>query len=219
MATGDQSDFVRRLRQLLPDGWFPSAPGVDEEEQAPVLVGVLTGFASVFAWIWSLFDYVNDQTRLQTSTGSSLDMHAVDLFGEDGFPRNTDETDASYLARIQEALVAGKNTRAAIIAAVNASLGVTPTIIEPTNAEDCKGYGSAASPAMGGGYGYNNGLHYGHLSGGQFFLTAVVSSSSDKTAVYAAINRTKAEGVVAWVQCTGSSALLGEFETGFNSLG
>lgn len=202
MATGDQSDFVARLRQLLPDGWFPAPPVADEQEKAPVLVGVLSGCANVLAWLWLQLADLNNQTRLQTTSGTDLSIKADDYFGTGAFPRLTGETDAAYRQRIIDALVAEKNTRAAIIAAVQSVTGTTATIIEQTNATDCKGFGSAKVPSAGGGYGYGSGLHYGHLSGGQFFITVQRGSVTDDSIILNAINSTKAAGVVAWVRIT-----------------
>lgn len=202
MATGDQTDFVARLRQLLPDGWFPASPAGDEAEKAPVLVGVLSGCANMLAWLWLQLADLNDQTRLQTTSGTDLEMKSDDYFGLNGFPRLSSETDAAYRARIIAELVAEKNTRAAIIAAVEAVTGTTPAVIEQTNATDCKGFGSSATPSAGGGYGYGSGLHYGHLSGGQFFITVPRGSVTDDSIILNAINSTKAAGVVAWVRIT-----------------
>lgn len=202
MPVGDQTDFVSRLRALLPDGWFPSAAAQDEEEKAPVLVGFLTGFASVYSWIWSLLCDVNDQTRIQTSTGNTLELHASDYFGVGEFNRRAGETDDAYRQRIIASITPHRNTRDAITSAISSAIGIVPDIIEPTNATDCKGVGSITSPAIGGGFGYNAGVHYGHLSGGQFFMTVPSSSPTDEQTIFDTINRVKAEGVVAWVQVT-----------------
>ncbi|BCI68061.1 hypothetical protein [Acetobacter aceti] len=202
MATGDQADFVTRLRQLLPDNWFPAAPAAGEQEKAPVLVGVLSGCANVLAWLWLQLADVSNQARLQTTTGTDLSMKADDYFGIDNFPRMSGETDAAYRQRIINQLRATKNTRAAIIAAVQAVTGTTPTIIEQTNADDCKGYGSTANPSAGGGYGYGAGLHNGHLSGGQFFITVQRGSVTDDSIILNAINSTKAVGAIAWTRIT-----------------
>lgn len=202
MATGDQKDFVFRLRQLLPDGWFPAPPQAGEAEKAPVLVGVLTGGANILSWLWAQLGDLNRQTRLQTTAETDLEMKAADYFGENAFPRLTGETDDAYRQRIIDELVAEKNTRAAIIAAVKEITGIAPTIIEQTNASDCKGYGAITSPVAGGGYGYGADLHCGHISGGQFFITVQRGSVTDDSIILKAINATKAVGVVAWVHIT-----------------
>jgi len=200
MSTGDQADFARRLRALLPTGWFPPAPAAGETEQAPVMNGILQGFGSVFAWIWGLFTGVDAATRLATCTGAFVDMFADDYFGVGLFPRATSETDAAYIARIRAALIATRNTRAAISAAVQGVTGTAPTIIEPMKADDTHALGSTSAPAAGGGYGYGTpGLAYGSLYGGQFFVSATLGSATTAT-VNTAINQVKAQGVIAWVK-------------------
>lgn len=200
MATGDQNDFARRVRQLLPFGWFPDPPAANQSEKAPVLNGVLQGIGNILSWVYDLFGQVNLQMRLATATGSFLDLIAYDFFG-DALPRASGETDAAYRKRIQEALVAQKNTRTAITEALQDLTGQTPIVVEPTSASDCKGLGSTAAPAAGGGYGYGvAGLYYGGLNGGQFFVTTKQGNAASVAAIYAAINNVRAEGVTAWVK-------------------
>ncbi|WP_215755109.1 hypothetical protein [Acetobacter sp. P5B1] len=200
MATGDQADFARRIRQLLPFGWFPSPPGQTLEEKAPVLNGVLQGMGNVLEWVLSLFTQVNAQMRLATASGDMLDMIVYDYFG-DSLPRASGETDNAYRARIQQSLVAAKNTRAAIAQTLRSLTGEEPAIVEPTNATDCKGLATLASPAVGGGYGYGvPGFYYGGLNGGQFFVTTKRGNAPSTAAIYAAINNVRAEGVAAWVR-------------------
>ncbi|PON10747.1 hypothetical protein C2W62_48455, partial [Candidatus Entotheonella serta] len=128
MATGDQNDFARRVRQLLPFGWFPDPPAENQSEKAPVLNGVLQGIGNILSWVYDLFGQVNLQMRLATATGSFLDMIAYDFFG-DALPRASGETDAAYRKRIQEALVAQKNTRTAITEALQDLTGQTPIVV------------------------------------------------------------------------------------------
>lgn len=218
MATGDQSDFVRRLRGLLPNGWFPSPPASGEPEKAPVLVGILTGLASGLAWIWTLFVEAQAQTRLTTSAGMFIEAFANDVFGAGAFPRASGESDATYIARIQASLIAKKNTRAAISAAVEAVTGAAPTIIETMNAADCHGYGCLAVPAAGGGYGTaTSGLRTGTLIGGQFFMIASNPNGLTLSTIYAAAASAKAEGVIAWIQADAPSEL-GTFVVGANTV-
>lgn len=200
MATGDQADFARRLRQLLPFGWFPSPPSQTQEEKAPVLNGVLQGAGNVFGWAFELFTQVNAQMRLSTATGDMLSMIAYDYFG-DSLPRASGEADDAYRARIQQSLVAAKNTREAVAQSLRTLTGEEPTIVEPTRAADCKGLATLTSPAVGGGYGYGAlGLYYGTLNGGQFFVSTKRGSAPSTAAIYAAINNVRAEGVTAWVK-------------------
>lgn len=163
MATGDTPDFVRRLRGLMPQGWFPAPPALGQPETAPVLVGILTGLASQWSYVWSLLSYVGLQSRLATTTGSNLELTAQDYFGAGAFPRLTGETDAAYITRIMAARLPNRGTRPALTAALASLTGAAPTILEPRNATDTKGWGSTAVPAGGGGYGYGvaGGMRYG----------------------------------------------------------
>lgn len=86
IAPGTARDFARRLRLILPFGWFP-AYRVDEAEDAPVLQALLTGFGSVLASIWTLMNFVRRQTRLGTTDAVFLEMAAVDFFGPSGMIR------------------------------------------------------------------------------------------------------------------------------------
>ncbi len=162
IATGSQKDFVRRIRAVLPLGWFPSPPAVNQAETAPILTGLLAGPANAFAAIWQLLAYLLAQGRISTSTGPFLDMVAVDYFGQGNLTRNLGELDDPYRTRILAALFPARTTRAAVSGAVKRLTGAAPLIIEPRRAADTKGYGGIAAPASGGGYGYGApGLHYG----------------------------------------------------------
>lgn len=226
MTTGSQQDFALRLRALLPTGWFPALPAAGEAETAPVLMAVLTGIGNQFAGIWSLLTYAKQQTRISTSTGSFIDATAVDYFGPGGLLRNTGETDAAYIARIKASLFPIRGTRAAVVAVVTALTGAAPFIVEPRNATDCKGRGSAVQPAAGGGYGYGSpGLRYGSDSDPfQVFITIndTVAGLQANT-IYDAIAAVLPAGSIAWVKLTGNVAPLGatpgSFVLGLNVLG
>lgn len=202
VVPGSAQDFAGRLRRLLPNGWFPPAPQDDEVETAPVLAGVLLGFGSVFAAIWTLLGQVVSQTRLATMDGTFLDMAAADYFGGAVF-RDDSETDASFRRRIAADLVAPRNTRASVLAAVTAVTGAAPRVIEPMNAADCHALGRIGVPGCGGGYGYGSaGLRYGSLHGGQFFIETALGKAS-AASVGAAVGRVKAAGVSAWLRVEG----------------
>jgi len=198
---GSVDDFTARLRALLPVGWFPSPPQGLEEEEAPVLVAILTGFATVLTGIWVLMEECRSQIRLTTMSGAFLDMLAADYFGVDGLPQRASEGDSDYRARIVNSLVAPRNTRQAVRDALVAVTGVEPVIIEPLNAADCHAQASLASPSCGGGVGYGcAGLRYGSQSGGQFFLETALGQASDIQVIYQVIERTAAGGVTGWVR-------------------
>ncbi len=205
MTTGSQQDIALRLRALLPTGWFPALPATGEAETAPVLMALLNGIGNQFATIWALLSYANLQTRISTSTGSFVDATAVDYFGPGGLLRNTGESDAAYIARIKASLFPIRGTRAAVVAVVTALTGAPPFIVEPRNATDCKGRGSAAQPAAGGGYGYGApGLRYGSNSD-PFQVFMMVDNGIDLplNTLYQAIAAVLPAGSIAWVQVLG----------------
>ncbi|MGD0103384.1 MAG: hypothetical protein ABSC06_05030 [Rhodopila sp.] len=163
--TGDLSDFVSRLRALLPKRWFA--------EQSPNLEALLVSIATPWVWLYSFITYVITQTRLVTATDEWLDLIAIDYFGYH-LRRKTNEPDFSYRGRIQAALLQEAATRSAVAAGLENLTGTQPNIFEPANCMDTGSYGvMAATPNMPG-----TGMAYG-LTGGwgslrlplQFFVT------------------------------------------------
>lgn len=123
MATGDVQDMVSRLRSLLPP-WFPASG------QAPIVDAVLTGIATLHAFVYSLLAYARLQSRIRTASGAWLDLIAWDYLGPT-FTRRASESDASFRARILAFLLIPRNTVAGITAMLVALTGRTPSIIEP----------------------------------------------------------------------------------------
>src|SRR5580698_1749356 len=102
--TGDLSDFVSRLRTVLPKRWF--------SEQSPNLNALLVGIATPWVWLYNFVTYVVTQTRLATATDEWLDLIALDYFGRK-LGRKINETDLAYRGRIQTALLQEAATRSA----------------------------------------------------------------------------------------------------------
>lgn len=124
MATGDTSDIVSRLRATLPP-WFPA------QGSAPILDSILSGFASLQSYVYSLIGYARSQSRIKTAFGGWLDLIAWDFLGPT-FTRRTSESDASFKSRILAFLLIPRNTVAGITAMLLALTGRTPAIIEPS---------------------------------------------------------------------------------------
>ncbi|WP_155723310.1 hypothetical protein [Gluconobacter potus] len=219
------SQFANRLRALLPDGWFPSPPASGETEQAPVLNAMLQGCGAVFQFAWSLLQYVYPQQRLATATGAMLDIYAQDFFGSE-LPRETGETDDAYRARIEAALVPLRFTRPAIEAAIADSWDDSWALVEPRNANDTKGMATAASPAIGGGFGYGTNLEAGYtaeigdptLRYGSllvpfqgFILLKDAPTNAPPDTVCAEIEKTRAGGVVFWISGGMNGLPVGDF--------
>jgi hypothetical protein len=129
MSTGDQSDIISRLRSYLPRGWF------GDWSQAQNISALLSGIASVFAVLYTLIMFFKAQMRLGTSTGGWIDLWAADFFGGN-LPRKPNESDASYIARIQYTIFQQKATRPAMIAVLTRLTGRTPIVFEPNRPLD-----------------------------------------------------------------------------------
>lgn len=152
MATGDQDDFVTRLRAWLPRLWFPEDPA-----DAPVLTGLLSGLGAIWSALWLQITYVAAQRRIATATDVNLDIIANDYLGTT-LPRHTGEPDTLYRARVKAAIFQEAGTRRALVNALTALNGQPPTIFEPANAMDTGGWGRAGSTI-------NTGLWYGKVGG------------------------------------------------------
>lgn len=129
MSTGDQNDILSRLQTYLPRGWF------GDLTQTPILNGLLTGIASVFAVMYALIMFFWAQTRLQTSSGGWVDIWASDFLGT-SLPRKPGESDASYIARIQISIFQQRATRPAMIKVLTQLTGRAPIIFEPARPLD-----------------------------------------------------------------------------------
>jgi hypothetical protein len=147
VAIGDISDFVRRLRAALPTRWFPDI--------APVLTGMLTGFAEVWAFLYALLIYVIQQSRIATATGVFLDIIALDFF-QGRIIRNVGEPDTHFRLRILSEILRPRATRAAVSQALTDLTGIPPIIFEPSLTSDTGGYNL-------GGVGYNVAGGWGSL--------------------------------------------------------
>lgn len=144
MATGDQQDIVGRLQSYLPRGWF------GDWSQAPLIGGVLNGIASVFAVSYTLIMFFKAQMRLGTSTGGWIDLWAADFFGGT-LPRKPNESDASYIARIQYTIFQQRATRPAMIRVLTQLTGRAPVVFEPNRPLDtgCLGVNSGPNSFCG----------------------------------------------------------------------
>lgn len=145
MATGDQNDFVSRLQQLLPHGWF--ANGV-----VPIRDALVQGLAYTHAFVYSLFAYVRLQSRIATATDGFLDMIVGDFLGN-SLPRGKAQSDASYRARVLAAIFLERATRPALIRMLTQVTGRAPIVIEPMRGADVGGYSAYGGYGVAGVYG------------------------------------------------------------------
>ncbi|MFT8806163.1 MAG: hypothetical protein ABF876_14420 [Acetobacter aceti] len=135
MATGDSEDIFKRIRSILPQSWFPSL----SENSTPVLDSILKGLAWPWTMLYSLLEYTNNQTRLDTSSGNFIDLAASDYFGGT-LPRLNDESDSAYISRIKKEFFIKRNTRPAFDV-IKTSDSTIEKITEPWSSLDCACYG------------------------------------------------------------------------------
>lgn len=217
MATGDQDDFVRRLKSVLPVQWF--------NDSNPILDAVLNGLASALSWVYQLYAYAVLQTRILTATDGWLDIIANDFFGE-RIKRQSGQTDDEFLNVIRINLFRERGTRQAIIKVLEDLTGHTPKIIEPARPQDCGGYnmpsigygvagayGSLSMPYQafviayrptGAGIPYVGGYTstvsgYSTPSRGKYASYTELTGVTDSQ-IYAAVASVKMEGTTVWVR-------------------
>lgn len=196
MSIGDTSDIARRMRAILPTGWFPSMNDDYQSDKSPILNAILNGMAAPLSCAYSLLQYGLSSTRLGSATDIMLDIAAQDLFGTSGLPRMSGEADAAYLIRIQKNLAAQKSTRDAVMDSIKSIGAQGIQLVESGNCNDCGFYALAGQ--VHGGYGTPSLRYSGNY--GEFY--AEISSGASQQQVSNAIINTKSEGVKAWVRVT-----------------
>lgn len=142
--TGDQSDFVARLKATLPTNWFA--------DSTPNLDGLLSGLANLWANLFTLLQFARLQTRIATATDGFLDAISADFLGI-SLPRRTAEPDTPYRTRIQRELLRPRNTRGAIQSVLTDLTGRTPIIFEPSRPADTGAWGGPLGYGSVGGWG------------------------------------------------------------------
>ena len=217
MATGDQNDMELRLAALLPASWFQGS--------TPVLSAVLSGLATALAAVYSLISYVKLQTRIATASDGFLDMISADYFGSSQ-PRNANELDSAFRARILANLLRQKATRAGMIGVLTSLTGRAPIIFEPERPADTGAYGVGWGYSAAGGYGsmqiraqffvqafrpLGTGVPsvagYGISTGayrtpsqGEYATMSFIQGAVTDAAIYAAVDATKCAGTAAWTR-------------------
>lgn len=218
MATGDAQDFTRRVKALLPGGWF--------RDNTPVLDALLAGASAALSGSYALIDYARRQTRIRTATEGFLDLIGFDYFGGK-LPRRPQETDEGYRARILAALLPEKATRRGLVRTLTALTGRAPKVFEPARPGDTGGYRvGGVGYGAGGAYGALNsnfqafvvayrpvgqGIPYlggygspvgGYGAGSQLSYASIaqVAGAVTDSDIYAAIDAVRAEGTIVWTQ-------------------
>lgn len=218
MATGDKNDQYNRLKSLMPVNWFG--------DDSSFINALLSGFATINAFIYSMIVYAKLQTRISTATDGWLDMIAADFFGGN-IERYEGQSDESFRSTIKINLFRERATRASVIRVLEDITGRTPLVFEPQRPLDTGAYGAPNS-----GYGINGG--YGSMlmpyqalvtayrptgSGIPFLAGYGVSTAGYSVAsqsqyssldmingflkdsdIYSAIDSVKPYGTIAWVR-------------------
>ena len=143
--TGNESDFVARLRLTLPEGWFA--------DNAPLLSGLLHGLGAAWSGFYDLLASVRLQARLATATGQFLDIAGRDFFGSRVGRRNG-ESDDAFRNRLRQRMRSEGGTRAALVLAAERA-GYSARVFELSQPSDTGAYNVAGGLAWGiaGGWG------------------------------------------------------------------
>lgn len=216
--TGSQSDFLSRIKSLLPNGWFG--------DDTPVLDAVLNGIGSALAAVYDLTGYARLQTRIATASDGFLDLVSYDFLGTT-LPRRAGESDAAFRARIQAELLLERGTREGMIRALEILTGRTPLIFEPGRTTDtgglntnsmglnvAGGLGSLALPyqvfitayrPVGQGIPLIAGLGFPHgalNTGSQTELASLdmIAGAVTDADIYRTVDSVKVAGTLAWVK-------------------
>lgn len=215
--TGDQSDFLSRFKAVLPR-WFG--------DSTPILDAVLQGLAWSGSFIYSLWSYAKLQTRVLTATDGWLDMIAADFFGT-AIVRTSNQTDASFRAKIIANLLREKATRKSIVNVLTELTGRAPIVIETERPADTgaysapnSGYGVAGAygsmlipyqafvtayrpPSSGipmvAGYGSPSGA-YSTPSYAEYASLSMIQDAVQDADIYAAVDAVKSAGTIIWMR-------------------
>lgn len=219
MTTGDQADFVSRIKRLLPR-WFGQGTA-----DTPILDGLLQGYAWSLASFYALYLYAKLQTRILTASDGWLDMISADFFGS-SLLRTANQTDDSFRSRIIANMFRERATRKSIVLVLEQLTGRTPIIFEFLRPADTGGYSvGGVGYGVSGGYGsfampyqafvnafrpMNSGIPnvngYGQPAGGYGVpsqasyvdLSQIIGNVTDAD-IYAAIDSVRPAGVTLWV--------------------
>jgi hypothetical protein len=157
MATGDSDDISSRIIALVPTRWFA--------DSNPIRDAVIAGAANALALVYSILQYVKNQTRIGTATDGFLDLISFDYFGST-LPRRSSEMDSPFRQRILANLLRERATRKGLTQALATLTGRAPDIFEPWRIADTGAYNSSRT-------GYNTSGRYGSLQlNNQVFVVA-----------------------------------------------
>lgn len=141
---GDADDYLVRLADALPDGWFEDAPRV--------LDATLSGPAQIGAIVHGQRTYASKQMRVRTASGGYLDLIARDFYGNQ-LTRRPGQSDGSFRSQIIARLFRQGVTRSGMIKLLTDLTGYEPSIFEPASIQDAGAYGFTLAYGTAGGWG------------------------------------------------------------------
>ena len=142
--SGISAALYAQILQLFPASWLP--PAIQASPPTGVLAALFAAMATnlgyaggmVVSSISSVPSTLKAQLRLQTMSGSPMDIYAADFYGT-GLPRYPGETDAHYQNRIRCGIFVSRLTRPAIFAMLWQLTGIKPRMLEPWRPSDTGG--------------------------------------------------------------------------------
>lgn len=190
MSIGDQSDMFSRLKATLPR-WF--------SDTTPILDAVLYGWATTWAFVYSLYAYAKLQTRISTATDGWLDMIAGDWFGA-FLQRRSGQTDASYRALILAWILRERATRYGMAKVLLDVTGRAALVFEPNRPLDTGAYNIAWGYNSVGGYSSINLPRNTVLVIAYRPLIGSAQFGVQDADIYSAVEAVRPVGVTVWVQ-------------------
>jgi len=212
VAVIDSTEMLRRLRSLVPHGWFGDV--------APIRDIVLGGVADAMVWVRAQGQVVRAGTRRAGTTGWLLDVDPYGFFGTT-FLRHPGESDDAWRKRYTDEIFRPRVTRPAIDKALFDLTGRHPIILELWNTGDCGGYGvpstayggGVPNAAWSGGYGSGQG-GYGSGQGYEgYAITPTNASVSPGAGRYGSIAYPYQVFVTAFRPMTAGIPLIGGYGT------
>lgn len=227
VSIGDATDFLNRLKTLLPAGWYPSAGEVSgtPDTPTPALDAALSAPATVDARVYALAAYARLQALIGTATDGLLDIKAADYLGP-AFLRQLGELDPAFQARVLASLLPQANTRAVIQSVIERVTGYPARMIEPWQPRDNAIRGRFF-------HGVNSAVHPGNRSDGGRRYQGLVAASLPAFAApaprfargsfYRGANGTGKQGLSGWhldqVRATSGAGLVYQAIEGVRSVG
>lgn len=141
MVSVSAADMLRRLKSLIPNGWF--------RDIAPMRDVVLGGLSDALVWINGQAQVVRAGTRRLGTTGWLLDIDAYGFFGT-ALLRRSGESDDAWRLRYTNEIFRPRVTRAAVTRALSDLTGKSASILEFWNAGDCGAYNNGTLAYSGG---------------------------------------------------------------------